>query len=136
VKVETAAIATTIAIVVAVTLRAQSPADEVSRLEQQGKRVYASTYRGITATGQYETADEARTRADGSRRQDVRVEPHGNTAIVTGVETAGRSPPRRRRGLAVEPTFPIRQGRCHPRRPRRSSRQAPPKWRSGSRRRR
>jgi len=63
------------------------PADEVSRLEQQGKRVYAGTYRGVTATGQYETADEARTRQDGARRQNVRVEPHGNTAIVTGIET-------------------------------------------------
>jgi hypothetical protein len=85
--VKTAAIATAIAL--AATLQAQAPADEVSRLEQQGKRVYARSYRGITATGQYETADDARTRGDGSRRQDVRVELHGNTAIVTGIETAG-----------------------------------------------
>jgi ketosteroid isomerase-like protein len=79
------------AIVAAATLalHAQSPTDDVSRLEQQGKRVYARSYRGITATGQYETADEAKARADAGRRQDVRVEVHGNAAIVTGVETAG-----------------------------------------------
>jgi hypothetical protein len=71
------------------TLHAQSPSDDVSRLEQQGRRVYARSYRGITATGQYETADEAKARADVGRRQDVRVEVHGNAAIVTGVETAG-----------------------------------------------
>ena len=70
-------------------LRAQSTTDDVSRLEQQGKRAYASSYRGITATGQYETADEARARGDSARRQDVRVEVHGATAIVTGVETTG-----------------------------------------------
>src|SRR5262249_15879149 len=83
-----AAIATAIALAI-VTLRAQAPPDEVSRLEQQGKRAYSRTYRGITATGQYETADEARARADSGRRQEVRVEVHGNAAIVTGVETAG-----------------------------------------------
>src|SRR5262245_19969950 len=71
-----------------VTVRGQSPADEVSRLEQRGRRVYASTYRGITATGQYETADEAKARGEGGR-QEARVEMHGNTAIVTAVETAG-----------------------------------------------
>jgi hypothetical protein len=89
-KVKSAAI--TIAIALPATLQAlqaQTPADEVSRLEQQGKRVYARSYRGITATGQYETADEGRTRGDSARRQDVRVEPHGNTTIVTGVETSG-----------------------------------------------
>jgi hypothetical protein len=86
-KVTTAAIATSIALAIA-TLHAQSPADEVSRLEQQGKRVYAGSYRGITAMGQYETAAEGRTRGDSPRRQDVRAELHGNTAIVTGVETA------------------------------------------------
>jgi len=86
-KVTTAAIATAIALAIA-TLHAQSPADEVSRLEQQGKRVYAGSYRGITAMGQYETAAESRTRGDSPRRQDVRAELHGNTAIVTGVETA------------------------------------------------
>jgi len=69
------------------TLHAQPANDDVSRLERQGRRVYASSYRGITATGQYETADEAKARSDAGRRQEVRVEPHGNTAIVTGVET-------------------------------------------------
>ena len=83
-------IATTTAIALAiVTLHAQSPADEVSRLEQQGKRAYARVYRGITATGQYETADEARARPDSGRRQEVRTEVHGNAAIVSGVETTG-----------------------------------------------
>jgi ketosteroid isomerase-like protein len=86
-KVTTAASTTAIALAIAM-LHAQSPADEVSRLEQQGKRVYASSYRGITAMGQYETAAEGRTRGDSPRRQDVRAELHGNTAIVTGVETA------------------------------------------------
>jgi len=82
-------IAATAAIALAIaTLHAQSP-DDVSRLEQQGRRVYARSYRGITATGQYETADEAKARAEAGRRQDVRVEVHGNAAIVTGVETAG-----------------------------------------------
>jgi hypothetical protein len=70
-------------------MHAQPSTDEVSRLEQQGRRVYARTYRGITATGQYETADEAKARGDVGRRQEVRVEVHGNAAIVTGVETAG-----------------------------------------------
>jgi ketosteroid isomerase-like protein len=84
----TAAIAMAIALA-SHALLAQSPADDVSRLEQQGKRVYAGGYRGITATGQYEDAGEARARADEGRRQDVRVEAHGNTAIVTGIETAG-----------------------------------------------
>jgi ketosteroid isomerase-like protein len=88
-EVKRAAIATAIALAAALqALQAQSPTDEVSRLEQQGKRVYSRTYRGITATGQYETADEAKARTDGTRRQEVRVEVHGNTAIVTGVETA------------------------------------------------
>jgi ketosteroid isomerase-like protein len=82
-----AAITTAIALAIA-TLHAQSPADEVSRLEQQGKRVYARTYRGISGAGQYETADEARN-SDSGRRQEVRVEVHGTAAIVTGVETAG-----------------------------------------------
>jgi ketosteroid isomerase-like protein len=82
-----AAIATVIALTI-VRAHAQAPADDVSRLEQQGKRVYARTYRGISATGQYETADEARS-SDSGRRQEVRVEGHGNAAIVTGVETAG-----------------------------------------------
>ena len=76
----------TIAFAIA-TLRAQT-ADEVSRLEQQGKRAYSSAYRGITATGQYETAEDARTR-DSGRRQEVRVELRGSTAIVTGIENAG-----------------------------------------------
>ena len=70
-------------------MHAQPSTDEVSRLEQQGRRVYARSYRGITATGQYETADDAKARAEAGRRQDVRVEVHGNAAIVTGVETAG-----------------------------------------------
>src|SRR5215471_20411209 len=83
-----AAIATAITLAIA-TLHAQPPTDEVSRLEQQGKRVYARTYRGITATGQYETADEAKARGEAGRRQEVRVDVHGNAAIVTGVETAG-----------------------------------------------
>ena len=88
-EVKRAAIATAIALAAALqALQAQSPTDEVSRLEQQGKRVYSRTYRGITATGQYETADEAKARTDSTRRQEVRVEVHGNTAIVTGVETA------------------------------------------------
>jgi ketosteroid isomerase-like protein len=78
-------IAVTTAITLAlVTLHAQ---DDVSRLEQQGKRTYGRAYRGITATGQYETADEARARPDS--RQEVRTEVHGNAAIVTGVETTG-----------------------------------------------
>jgi ketosteroid isomerase-like protein len=87
-KVKRIAVTAAIALAV-VTLQAQSPSDEVSRLEQQGRRVYARTYRGITATGQYETADEAKARADAGRRQEVRVDVHGNAAIVTGVETAG-----------------------------------------------
>jgi hypothetical protein len=70
-------------------LHAQVPTDEVSRLEQQGKRVYSRAYRGITATGQYESADEARARDDNGRRQEVRVDARGNAAIVTGVETSG-----------------------------------------------
>lgn len=82
------AVTTAIALAI-VTLHAQSPSDDVSRLEQQGKRAYARAYRGITATGQYETAEEARARADSGRRQDVRVEVHGNAAIASGVETAG-----------------------------------------------
>ena len=85
-KVERAAIATTIAFAIA-PLHAQS-VDEVSRLEQQGKRAYSSTYRGITAMGQYETVEDARTR-DSGRRQEVRVELHGNTAIVTGIGNTG-----------------------------------------------
>jgi ketosteroid isomerase-like protein len=131
-KVTTAAIALAIA-----TLHAQSPADEVSRLEQQGKRVYASSYRGITAMGQYETAAEGRTRGDSPRRQDVRAEIHGNTAIVTGVETADGAADRvlriwmkdgdRWQIVAAQTTLigsrtdVIHQGRCRPRRRRRSA---------------
>ena len=85
-QVKSAAIATTIAFASAM-LSAQ-PTDEVSRLEQQGRRVYSRAYRGITATGQYEAADEARAR-DNGRRQEVRIDARGNAAIVTGVETAG-----------------------------------------------
>jgi ketosteroid isomerase-like protein len=85
-KVKSAAIVTATVLTIA-TPHAQSATDDVSRLEQQGKRVYARTYRGITGTGQYETADEAKARAEAGRRQEVRVEAHGNAAIVTGVET-------------------------------------------------
>ena len=84
-KVTKIAVTATIALAM-VTLHAQT--DEVSRLEQQGKRVYSRAYRGITATGQYEAADEARAR-DNGRRQEVRIDARGNAAIVTGVETAG-----------------------------------------------
>jgi len=86
VKVIHAAIATTLALA-STSLVAQSTNDDVSRLERQGRRVYASNYRGITVMGQYETADEAKARADAGRRQEVRVEAHGNTAIVTGIES-------------------------------------------------
>ena len=48
----------------------RSPPDEVARLEQQGKRVYAGSYRGITAMGQYERPPKA-GREDSPRRQDV-----------------------------------------------------------------
>lgn len=85
-KVAHAAILTTSVLALQALPHAQPATDEVSRLERQGKRVYASNYRGITATGQYEVADEAKAR-DTGRRQEVRVEAHGNTAIVTGVET-------------------------------------------------
>ena len=82
-------------------LTAQSPADDIARLEQQrieaqrtGRgldRFYSPTYRGITALGQYEAVEQVRAlkpEPTYTRHDDVLIELHGNTAIVTGTEGA------------------------------------------------
>jgi len=86
---------------------AQSPADDITRLERQradairdgqnAARFYAPAYRGISALGQYETSEQA-IRADAShpRMRDIAVESHGDTAIVTGIDTLAGSGDRER----------------------------------------
>jgi ketosteroid isomerase-like protein len=86
---------------------AQSPVDEVTRLEREradairngGDAVsfYATSYQGISALGQYETREQA-IQADASRprARDLTVDPHGDTAIVTAVETLDGSSDRDR----------------------------------------
>jgi hypothetical protein len=81
-------------------LSAQSPADEITRLEHEradairdgrdAARFYAPAYRGISGLGQHETRDQA-IAADASRprSREVLVEVHGDAAIVNGIETLG-----------------------------------------------
>ena len=79
---------------------AQAPADDITQIEQQradairdgrnAARFYAPTYRGISALGQYETREQAiDADARQPRTRDISVERHGDTAIVTGIETPG-----------------------------------------------
>jgi hypothetical protein len=88
-----------LALAVPAIVSAQSPAAEVARLEQQRvdavrigqgvARFYASAYRGITALGQYEATDQIRrlTANPGyARLNDVAIDVHDETAIVTGIE--------------------------------------------------
>jgi hypothetical protein len=83
---------------------AQSPADEIASLEQQrieaqraGRgldRFYSPTYRGITALGQYEAIEQVRTRKSepaNARNDDVVIELHDKTAIVTATEGASET---------------------------------------------
>ena len=96
-----------IAVTGSVLLLAQSPAGEITRLEQQradairdgqnAARFYAPDYRGISALGQYETREQA-IAADASRprARDIAVELHGDTAIVTGTESLAGSSDRDR----------------------------------------
>jgi len=96
-----------IALAVPVLLRAQPAADEITRIEQQradairdggdAVRFYAASYRGISALGQYDTREQA-IQADASRprARDIAVERHGDSAIVTAVETLGGSSDRDR----------------------------------------
>ncbi len=83
-----------------VVLLAQAPADDVVRIEQQradairdgrnAVRFYSPAYRGISALGQYETREQAiEADARQPRTRDFSVERHGDTAIVTGIETPG-----------------------------------------------
>jgi hypothetical protein len=81
---------------------AQSRAGDVVRLEDQrtaavrtGQGVaifYGSAYRGITALGQYETIEHIRALKANpgySRMNDLVVEVHDDTAIVTAIEGSG-----------------------------------------------
>ncbi len=96
-----------VAVTGSVLLRAQTPADDVARLEQQradairdggnAARFYSPAYRGISALGQYETREQAiDADARQPRMRDVSVERHGDTAIVTGLETPGGAGDRER----------------------------------------
>jgi hypothetical protein len=91
-----------LALAVPAIVSAQSPAAEVARLEQQrvdavrtGQGVasfYDSAYRGITALGQYETIEQIRAikaHPAYARMNDIVVEVHGDTAVVTGIEGSG-----------------------------------------------
>ena len=83
-------------------LKAQPRVGEIVRLEDQRidavragqgvARFYDSAYRGITALGQYETIEQIRAiKANPAyaRMNDIVVEVHGDTAIVTGIEGSG-----------------------------------------------
>ena len=83
-------------------LAAQSRAGEIVRLEDQRidavragqgvARFYDPAYRGITALGQYETVEQIRAiKANPAyaRMNDIVVEVHDDTAIVTGIEGSG-----------------------------------------------
>jgi len=96
---------TTIALVVLASamLRADGPADDVARLEQQRiqavrtggdlERFYSPAYRGITAAGQPESRAQIHhtPNTDAARHYDAAVELHGDTAIVTGIEGNGET---------------------------------------------
>jgi hypothetical protein len=101
-KVEVA-IATTFALA-SMTLLAQSRVAGVVRLEDQRieamrtgqgiARFYDVGYRGVTALGQYETIDQIRALKGNpgyARMNDVVVEVHDDTAIVTGIEGSNES---------------------------------------------
>jgi hypothetical protein len=101
-----------VAVTASTLLLAQSPADDVTRLEQQradairdgqnAARFYSPAYRGISALGQYETREQAiDADARQPRTRDFSVERHGDVAIVTGIETPGGGGGGRERVLRI-----------------------------------
>ncbi len=82
---------------------ARAEQDRLDAIRRGGdvRASYASSYRGITALGQYETRDQIPAAADPdyARVRDVSIDVHDDTAIVTGVE--GSSDARRERVLRV-----------------------------------
>jgi hypothetical protein len=91
-----------LAVAVPVIMSAQPRVGEIARLEDQridavraGQGVasfYDSAYRGITALGQYETIKQIRAiKANPAyaRMNDIVVEVHGDTAVVTAIEGSG-----------------------------------------------
>jgi hypothetical protein len=91
-----------LALAVPVIMSAQPRVGEIVRLEDQridavraGQGVasfYDSAYRGITALGQYETIEQIRAiKANPAyaRMNDIVIEVHGDTAVVTAIEGSG-----------------------------------------------
>ena len=96
-----------LAIAIPAIVAAQAPADDLTQAERQradairdgqnAARFYSPAYRGISALGQYETREQAiEADARQPRTRDFSVESHGDTAIVTAVETPGGAGDRER----------------------------------------